>query len=110
VSTRQAPPQDPSEANAHEPEHLPSSRRGFPTGTMTLLFTDIEGSTQLLQQVGERYAHILTECRRMLRTAFMHYNGSEVDTQGDAFFVVFARATDAVLAAVTVQRALANHR
>ena len=110
VLIRQEPVQDPSEASMHEPEHPPTFRRGFPTGTMTLLFTDIEGSTQLLQQVGERYANILTECRRLLRTAFMHYNGSEVDTQGDAFFVVFARATDAVSAAVTVQRALANHR
>jgi len=81
----------------------------LPTGTLTLLFTDIERSTRLLQQVGERYADILQECRRLLRTAFGQWHGQEVDTQGDAFFVVFARATDAVCAAVDIQRALAAH-
>jgi predicted ATPase/class 3 adenylate cyclase/DNA-binding CsgD family transcriptional regulator len=79
------------------------------TGTLTLLFTDIEGSTSLLQQVGERYTQVLGECRRLLRAAFYHYHGHEVDTQGDAFFVAFARATDAVSAAVAAQRALARH-
>src|SRR5438067_1079456 len=83
--------------------------RQLPTGTVTLLFTDIEGSTQLLQQLGDRYASVLTECRRLLRAAFQQWNGYEVDTQGDAFFVAFARATDAVSAAVAGQRALANH-
>ena len=77
--------------------------------TITLLFTDIEGSTRLLQQVGERYAEVLTECRQLLRTVFHQWNGHEVDTQGDAFFVAFARATDAVSAAVEAQRALASH-
>src|ERR1700674_156422 len=81
----------------------------LPTGTVTLLFTDIEGSTRLLQQFGERYAGVLTDCRRLLREAFAQYHGSEVDTQGDAFFAVFARATDAVAAAVLIQRALASH-
>ena len=70
--------------------------RELPKGTVTLLFTDIEGSTRLLQQVGERYADVLAECRHLLRTAFQQYHGHEVDTQGDAFFVAFARATDAV--------------
>ncbi len=83
--------------------------RQLPTGTVTLLFTDIEGSTQLLQQLGDRYASVLTESRRLLRAAFQQWNGYEVDTQGDAFFVAFARATDAVSAAVAGQRALANH-
>ena len=83
--------------------------RELPTGTVTLLFTDIEGSTRLLQQVGEHYDGILTECRQLLRAAFHRWNGYEVDTQGDAFFVVFARATDAVSAAVAIQRALAAH-
>jgi predicted ATPase/class 3 adenylate cyclase len=83
--------------------------RELPTGTVTLLFTDIEGSTRLLQQVGDRYDGILTECRKLLRAAFHRWNGFEVDTQGDAFFVAFARATDAVCAAVEMQRELADH-
>jgi len=81
----------------------------LPQGTVTLLFTDIEGSTSLLQRVGERYADVLERCRHLLRTAFHHYHGHEIDTQGDAFFVAFARATDAVSAAVEAQQALASH-
>src|SRR2546428_7548881 len=83
--------------------------RELPTGTVTLLFTDIEGSTHLLQQVGERYASVLAECRHLLRAAFGQWNGHEVDTQGDAFFVAFARATDAISAAVAAQRTLATY-
>src|SRR5437899_11214906 len=81
----------------------------LPTGTVTFLFTDIEGSTRLLQQLGDRYARVLEECRRLLRAAFQEWNGHEVDTQGDAFFVAFARATDAMAAAVAGLRALAVH-
>jgi predicted ATPase/class 3 adenylate cyclase len=81
----------------------------LPTGTVTLLFTDIEGSTRLLQQLRERYTELLEECRQLLRTAFQQWNGHEVDTQGDAFFVAFARATDAVSAVVAAQHALAAH-
>lgn len=81
----------------------------LPTGTITLLFTDMEGSTRLQQQVGERYASVLADCRHLLRAAFAQYHGHEVDTQGDAFFVAFKRATDAVLAAVEAQRRLAAH-
>jgi class 3 adenylate cyclase len=81
----------------------------LPKGTVTLLCTDIEGSTSLLQQMGELYPSMLSECRRLLRAAFHQYHGREVDTQGDAFFVAFARATDAVSAAVMAQRALAAH-
>ena len=80
----------------------------LPTGTVTLLFSDIEGSTRLLQQLGERYADVLAECRHLLRQLFVQYHGSEVDTQGDAFFVAFARATDALAAAAAIQRALAE--
>ncbi len=80
----------------------------LPRGTVTLLFTDIEGSTRLLQRVGERYADILEACRHLLRTAFHQYHGHKVDMQGDAFFVAFARASDAVAAAVTAQRSLAS--
>jgi predicted ATPase/class 3 adenylate cyclase len=78
----------------------------LPTGTVTFLFTDIEGSTHLLEQVGDGYANVLAQCRRLLRTAFQTYNGYEVDTQGDAFFVAFARAIDAVSAAALAQRTL----
>src|SRR5258706_4731066 len=81
----------------------------LPTGTVTLLFTDIEGSTRLLQQLGEHYSKVLADCRHLLRSMFQQYNGHEVDTQGDAFFVAFARATDAVAAAAAIQRALVEH-
>jgi class 3 adenylate cyclase len=80
--------------------------RELPTGTVTLLFTDMEGSTRLLQQLGERYARLLETCLSLLRAAFLEFGGHEVDTQGDAFFVAFARASDAVSAAVAAQRAL----
>ncbi len=81
--------------------------RELPTGTVTLLFSDIEGSTHLLQQLVERYADLLVECRQLLRTAFHQWNGHEVDTQGDSILVAFARASDAVSAAVEMQPALA---
>ncbi len=83
--------------------------QNLPTGTVTLLFTDIAGSTRLLTQQADRYARILSECRQVQRAVFAQWNGNVVDTQGDAFFVVFARATDAVSAAVAAQRALASH-
>src|SRR5438445_11636436 len=73
--------------------------RSLPSGTVTFLFTDIEGSTKLLQQHGDGYADLLAEHRRILRDAFSGRGGVEVDTQGDAFFVAFARASDGVLAA-----------
>src|SRR5580765_1741276 len=79
----------------------------LPTGTVTFLFTDIEGSTKLLHELGDGYAEVLAEHRRMLRDAFAAHDGVEVDTQGDAFFVAFARATDAASAAAESQKALA---
>src|SRR5260370_1999444 len=81
----------------------------LPTGTVTLLFTDMEGSTRLLQQLGERYSDVLADCRHLLRGIFQEHNGHEVDTQGDAFFVAFARATDAVAAAAAIEEVLADH-
>jgi predicted ATPase/class 3 adenylate cyclase len=81
----------------------------LPHGTVTLLFTDIEGSTRLLQHLGDRYADVLAEHRDILREAFAAHNGYEVDTQGDSFFIAFQRATQAVAAAVTAQRALVAH-
>lgn len=83
--------------------------RSLPTGTVSLLFTDIEGSTRLLDALGDRYADALAEHRRLLRAAFREHHGSEVDTQGDAFFYAFPRAQDAVAGAVAAQQALAAH-
>src|SRR5206468_9541343 len=80
----------------------------LPTGTVTFLFTDIEGSTRLLHELGDDYADALAEHRRALREVFSRHSGVEVDTQGDAFFVAFARAKDALAAAVEAQRGLAN--
>jgi predicted ATPase/class 3 adenylate cyclase len=87
-----------------------SLRQGLPTGTVTFLFTDIEGSTNLLQRLGDRlYSSVLSDQRMILRAAFQEGGGSEIDTQGDAFFVAFARARDAVATAVAAQRAIAAH-
>src|SRR3954447_26172694 len=79
----------------------------LPLGTVTLLFTDIEGSTRMLSELQGRYAEVLAEHDRVLREAFAGHGGHEIDTQGDAFYVAFARAGDAVAAAVEAQRALA---
>ena len=81
----------------------------LPSGTVTLLFTDIEGSTQLLHRLGDRYAELLRDHHRLLRLAFGAWDGVEVDNQGDGFFVAFARAEGAVAAAAQAQRALASH-
>ena len=80
--------------------------RHLPTGTVTFLFTDIEGSTRLLRELGPDYAAALAEHRRVLREAFVRHGGVEVDTQGDAFFVAFASAAGAVAAAAECQAAL----
>jgi class 3 adenylate cyclase len=81
----------------------------LPTGTVTFLFTDIEGSTRLLQELGDRYGDVVRNHRRIVREHFGASGGSEVDTQGDAFFYSFPRAKDAVAGAVAAQRALAEH-
>jgi class 3 adenylate cyclase len=79
-------------------------------GTVTFAFTDIEGSTRLLQELGDdAYATVARDHRRIVREAFGAAGGSEVDTQGDAFFYSFARARDAVAGAVAAQRALRSH-
>jgi predicted ATPase/class 3 adenylate cyclase len=80
----------------------------LPTGTVTFLFTDIEGSTKLLHELGDGYADALDAHRVVLRKAFADRGGAEVDTQGDAFFVAFTRASDAVAAAANAQRELAG--
>ena len=81
----------------------------LPGGTVTFLFTDIEGSTRLLQELGDEYNRVVADHRRLLREVFKRADGSEVDTQGDAFFYSFPRARDAVRAAVDGQRALGAH-
>lgn len=77
-----------------------------PTGTVTLLFSDIEGSTVLLGRLGDSYADALDAHRRILRAAWAGHRGTEVGTEGDSFFVAFETAPDAVLAAVQAQREL----
>jgi class 3 adenylate cyclase len=81
----------------------------LPGGTVTFLFTDIEGSTRLLQELGDDYGQVVADHRRLLREIFQSADGKEVDTQGDAFFYSFPRARDGVGAAVAGQRALAEH-
>jgi predicted ATPase/class 3 adenylate cyclase len=80
-----------------------------PRGTVTLLFSDIEGSTRSLRRAGEGWANLLSTHRELMREAFRRHRGFEVDTQGDAFFVVFASANDAAGAAGAAQRSLALH-
>jgi class 3 adenylate cyclase len=81
----------------------------LPGGTVTFLFTDIEGSTRLLQELGDGYGDVVRDHRRLLREHLGDKGGAEVDTQGDAFFYSFTRARDAVAGAVAAQRALAAH-
>jgi ABC-type transport system substrate-binding protein/class 3 adenylate cyclase len=81
----------------------------LPVGTVTFLFTDIEGSTRLLKQLRDRYGEALEEHQRILRETFAAHDGHEIDTQGDSFFVAFRRAKEAVAAAVEGQRRLAEH-
>jgi class 3 adenylate cyclase len=80
-----------------------------PRGTVTFVFTDIEGSTDLLKRLGDRYVDVVATHRRILREEFGRRDGVEMDTQGDAFFFSFARARDAVAAAVAAQQRLAAH-
>jgi WD40 repeat protein/class 3 adenylate cyclase len=105
VETRRALEQ-PVAAQVALPEGVLPGLRG---GTVTFLFTDIEGSTRLLRQLGERYAETLTDHHRLLGEVFAEHGGQVVDTQGDAFFVAFERAGEAVAAAAAVQSALEAH-
>jgi predicted ATPase/class 3 adenylate cyclase len=75
----------------------------LPSGTVTFLFTDVEGSTRLLDELGpDAYTRALADHRRIVREACSSFGGSEVDTQGDAFFLAFARAPDALEAAAAI--------
>ena len=79
---------------------------GLPRGTVTFVFSDIEGSTELSRRHGAAYGDVRAEHRRLVREALEAYGGHEIDADGDAFFIVFERATDAVAATVAAQRAL----
>jgi YVTN family beta-propeller protein len=81
----------------------------LPSGAVTFVFTDIEGSTRLVRQLRERYAESLADHQRLVRAAFTGHGGHEIDTQGDAFFYAFGSAHEAVLAAVEAQLALSSH-
>jgi predicted ATPase/class 3 adenylate cyclase/DNA-binding CsgD family transcriptional regulator len=82
----------------------------LPSGTVTFLFTDIEGSTRLLQSLGDAYTGVLADHHRLLRSAVTAHGGREIDSQGDAFFFVLPRARDALEAALEAQRSLHAHR
>jgi class 3 adenylate cyclase len=81
----------------------------LPAGTVTFLFSDIEGSTGLLKRLGERYAELIADHRRIIRDTLGEHGGIEIDRQGDSFFFAFARAREAVAAAVAAQRAHAAY-
>jgi len=81
----------------------------LPSGAVTFVFTDIEGSTQLVRRLRNRYPEVLAAHQRLLRQAFSQHRGHEIDTQGDAFFYAFGSPHEAVLAAVEAQRALSAY-
>src|SRR5438552_14585586 len=87
----------------------PALARVLPTGTVTFLFTDIEGSTRLLQALGDRYETVLADHCRIIREAIAQGGGTEVNTEGDSFFAVFPSADRAVQASTDAQRRLAAH-
>jgi class 3 adenylate cyclase len=80
-----------------------------PSGTITLLFSDIEGSTLLLRRLGDGYAELLARHRQLLREALERHGGHVLESEGDAFFVAFESATEAAVAAADAQRALAGN-
>ena len=82
----------------------------LPVGEVTLLFSDVEGSTRLLHEIGELFGEVLAEHDRVLREVWAAFGGAVVKTEGDAFFVAFGDAEAAVAAAEAAQRALAGHR
>ena len=82
----------------------------LPSGTVTFVFSDVEGSTALLKRLGDDYGELIAEHRRIVRETFEEHGGVEIDMQGDAFFFAFVRARDAVAAAVAVQRAHMEQR
>jgi ABC-type transport system substrate-binding protein/class 3 adenylate cyclase len=101
----------PADATADLDGHAPAltADAALPHGVVTFLFADIEGSTRLLHQLGDRYADMLAEVQALLRTVWAAHAGHELGTQGDRFFAVFAYADDALAAAAAAQQALAAH-
>src|ERR1051326_4727579 len=83
--------------------------RELPTGTLTFLFTDIEGSTQLINALGEQFRAAIEEHHRILRAAIAKHEGQQARLEGDSFFVVFTSAARGVAAGIDAQRALAQH-
>lgn len=84
-------------------------QRKLPTGMITLLMSDIEGSTRLVQALESGYPELLTQTRRLQRATVRKARGREVDTRADEFFAVFEQATDALAAAVDIQRRMQGH-
>jgi predicted ATPase/class 3 adenylate cyclase len=89
---------------------MPAGPRRLPSGTVTFVFTDIEGSTRLVHQLGPAWADVLGIHQRILRGAFRRHDGVEIRTEGDSFFVVFGDALSAVAGVAECQRGLANAR
>lgn len=83
--------------------------KDLPTGVVTFMFTDIEGSTRLVRELGDRYGDVLADQRRILRDVWQDWRGVERSTEGDSFFIVFRSPADAVGAAAEAQRRLAVH-
>ena len=81
--------------------------KALPTGIVTFVFTDIEGSTKLVQALGDGYAGLLVEHCRIMRSAIAAHGGTEVATEGDSFFAVFPAGSDALEATAAAQRQLA---
>ena len=102
---------EPSNLPTFQPATLPLTPHPspLPTGTVTFLLTDIEGSTALWERAGEAFRAALAEHHALLRRAFRYHGGCEVKETGDAFLVAFAHAGDALACAITSQRALAGH-
>jgi class 3 adenylate cyclase len=98
-----------SEASAARDGRM-SAAMGLPAGTVTFLFSDIEGSTRLLHQLGDRYGELVVQHRRVMRESAAEAGGTEIDAQGDSFFFCFTRARDAVAGALSAQRRLAAER
>ena len=79
------------------------------TETLTFLFTDLEGSTAMLQRLGDAYAEVLTVHHRLIRTGLVAHDGKEIDTQGDAFFAAFSSPSACVASAIDIQRTFVSH-